>query len=119
MKKMQQILVKVKLDLSPKYRGKHRTYINENNETQPPKKRTSKNPSPRVVHVFWLLLPPGLPTSLRKETLYPHPAKDAFGHRSFTMCFKPRFQESYNTPQEHTPGNPQANYERNPFVACW
>ena len=30
-----------------------------------------------------------------------------------------KFQESYNTPQEHTPGNPLANYERNPFVACW
>ena len=24
-------------------------------------------------------------------------------------------QESYNTPQEHTPGKTLANYERNPF----
>ena len=31
----------------------------------------------------------------------------------------PPLQESYNTPLEHTPGNPLANYERNPFVACW
>ena len=29
------------------------------------------------------------------------------------------FQESYNTPLQHTPGNPVANYKRNPFVACW
>ena len=28
-------------------------------------------------------------------------------------------QKSYNTPLEHTPGNPLANYERNPFIACW
>ena len=28
-------------------------------------------------------------------------------------------QESYNTPREHTPGNPLANCERNPLVACW
>ena len=28
-------------------------------------------------------------------------------------------QESYNAPLEHTRGNPLANYERNPFVACW
>ena len=27
--------------------------------------------------------------------------------------------ENYNTPLEHTPGNPLANYERNPFIACW
>ena len=31
----------------------------------------------------------------------------------------PPVQESYNTPLEHTPGNPLANYERNPFIACW
>ena len=31
-----------------------------------------------------------------------------------------KVQESYNTPLEHTPGNPRnAHYERNPFVACW
>ena len=29
------------------------------------------------------------------------------------------FQENYNTPAKHTPGNPLANYERNPFIACW
>ena len=30
------------------------------------------------------------------------------------------FQERYNTPLEHTPGNPPfANYERNLFMACW
>ena len=28
-----------------------------------------------------------------------------------------KFQENYNTPLEHTPGNPLANYERNPFIA--
>ena len=32
----------------------------------------------------------------------------------------PGFQENYNTPVEHTPGNPPfANYERNPLIACW
>ena len=31
----------------------------------------------------------------------------------------PYIQESYNTPLEHTPGIFLANYERNPFVACW
>ena len=29
------------------------------------------------------------------------------------------FQGSYNTPLEHTPGNPLANHERNPFIVCW
>ena len=29
-------------------------------------------------------------------------------------------QENCNTPPKHTPGNPPfANYERNPFIACW
>ena len=37
-----------------------------------------------------------------------------------TLCFQiATLQESYKTPLEHTPGNPLANYERNPFVACW
>ena len=30
----------------------------------------------------------------------------------------PTIQENYNTPVEHTPGNPLAHYERNP-LACW
>ena len=31
-----------------------------------------------------------------------------------------KVQESYNTPLEHTPGNPPfANYERNPDISCW
>ena len=32
---------------------------------------------------------------------------------------EPSIQESYNTPLEHTPGNPLPNYERIPFTACW
>ena len=30
------------------------------------------------------------------------------------------FQERYNTPLEHTQSAiPLANYEKNPFMACW
>ena len=41
-----------------------------------------------------------------------------WGKKKYTACVA-FLQESYNTPLEHTPGNPLANYERNPFVACW
>ena len=34
--------------------------------------------------------------------------------------WRTRIQGSYNTPLEHTPGNPPfANHERNPFIPCW
>ena len=31
----------------------------------------------------------------------------------------PFSQEDCNTPPEHTTGHPLADYERNPFIACW
>ena len=41
------------------------------------------------------------------------------GAVEMTIMTMVMIQESYNTPPEHTPGNPLANYERNPSVASW
>ena len=58
----------------------------------------------------------------RHEDLNNHGTKYRWNITTLQKQKKTQFQENHNTPAKHTPdtpGNPLANYERNPFIACW
>ena len=61
------------------------------------------------------------PVSVPAERVFMLPNKivDQWVPESKTRVSMGYLQENYNTPLEHTPAIPLANYERNPFIASW